>query len=396
MPTAVSQTINFYKGKFQLKNEIKKFNLKNMDEALNICDLTTVINKFYTWKQLMPNVTPYYAVKCNDDPYIIKTLADLGAGFDCASKNEIKQVLELGVSPERIIFANPMKATSHIEYAKSENVTDSTVDNEFELYKIFKSFGESNVVLRFLSEAENALCPLGDKFGCDAFEDAAAVILLAGSLGMNVIGVSFHVGSGCSDYPAYERAISTGAQLFKFGKLIGHHMTLLDIGGGFPGDNDAMFAKIARVVNSSVDKYFKGIPVRVIGEPGRYFVAAAYTLVCKVYSKREIRDTDGRLKKIMYYINDGAYGTFNCLLYDHINIKAIHFESEVKETFNSLIWGPTCDALDKICDNLYLPNLKEGDFIAFPNMGAYTIPTASPFNGFSVPKTRYFLRSDFL
>ncbi|XP_055847728.1 ornithine decarboxylase 1-like [Episyrphus balteatus] len=396
MPTAVPQSINFYKGKFQLKEEIEKLNLKNVDEALNICDLTTVVSKFYTWKKHMPNVTPYYAVKCNDDPYIIKTLADLGASFDCASKNEIKLVLGLGVSPDRIIFANPMKATSHIEYMKAKNVTDSTVDNEFELYKIYKSFGDSNVVLRFLSEAENALCPLGDKFGCDAVEDAAAVLLLAESLNMNVTGVSFHVGSGCSDYPAYERAICTGSQLFKFGRLIGHYMKLLDIGGGFPGDNDDMFSNIAKVVNNSVDKYFKGIDVRVIGEPGRYFVAAAYTLVCKIYSKREIRQKDGKLEKVMYFINDGAYGTFNCLLYDHITIKVIHFENDGTETFKSLIWGPTCDALDKICDNLYLPNLREGDFIAFPNMGAYTVPTASPFNGFSVPKTRYFLRSDFL
>lgn len=396
MPTALPLTINFYKGEFHLKDEIEKLNLKNVDEAVNFCDLTTIVDKYRTWKKHMPNVTPYYAVKCNDDINVVKILADLGAGFDCASKNEMKLVLGLGVAPERIIFANPMKATSHIDYMKEKNVTESTVDNEFELYKLFKNFGDSNLVVRFLSEAEDAQCPLGDKFGCDALEDAAALILLAGSLQMNVSGVSFHVGSGCKDYPAYDRAISTGSQLFKFGKLIGHHMTLLDIGGGFPGDNDVVFSKIAKIVNNSVDRYFDGIEVRVIGEPGRYFVAAAYTLVCKVFSKREVRKSDGRLEKVMYYINDGAYGSFNCLLYDHITVKAIHFQTNVKETFKSLIWGPTCDALDKICDNLYLPNLREGDYIAFPNMGAYTVPIASPFNGFNVPKTRYFLRRDFL
>lgn len=70
-------------------------------------------------------------------------MADLGTNFDCASKNEIKQVLELGVDPERIIFANPCKPVSHLEYAKENNVKASTVDTEFEIYKIHKTYPES-------------------------------------------------------------------------------------------------------------------------------------------------------------------------------------------------------------------------------------------------------------
>lgn len=105
---------------------------------------------------------------------------------------------------------------------------------------------------------------MGDKFGCDAENDATALMLLAKSLNLNVnchffhlknskinnflfpqvIGTSFHVGSGCNDFPAYDRAITTAKNLFQFGALLGYEMNLLDIGGGFPGSDDKKFATV--------------------------------------------------------------------------------------------------------------------------------------------------------
>lgn len=100
------------------------------------------------------------AVKCNDDDRVVKTLADLGTSFDCASKNEIKKVLDLGVEPERIIFANPCKPVSHLEYAKENNVLASTVDTEFEIYKIHKNYPESRFakcLLTFYNSLDNMI-----------------------------------------------------------------------------------------------------------------------------------------------------------------------------------------------------------------------------------------------
>ncbi|KAI8127024.1 Ornithine decarboxylase 1 [Lucilia cuprina] len=385
--------INFYKNDINLKELIKTQNLKATDEALFVCDLEKVKEKYETWTKFMPRIKPYYAVKCNDDNFIVKTLADLGTSFDCASKNEIKQVIELGVEAERIIFANPCKPVSHLEYAKEHNVKSSTVDTEFEIYKIHKTYPESNLVIRFRCEAKEAQCPLGDKFGCDAESDATALMLLAKSLNLNVIGCSFHVGSGCNDFPAYDRAITTAKNLFQFGAVLGYEMNLLDIGGGFPGSDDKKFATIAEIVNKSISRHFPHDNVNIIAEPGRFFVASAFTLICKIHAKREARNPNGKLLTKMYYLNDGVYGSFNCILYDHQHVTVEHFlddEAHNLPTFNTLIWGPTCDALDKIAEDLQLPDLKCGDFLAFPNMGAYTVPIASPFNGFMLPKILYF------
>uniref|UniRef100_A0A1A9UZ43 ornithine decarboxylase n=1 Tax=Glossina austeni TaxID=7395 RepID=A0A1A9UZ43_GLOAU len=411
--------INYYSTELPLKTVIQTFDFKNTDEALFICDLTKIKEKYVTWQKYMPRVKPYYAIKCNDDDLVIKTLADLGTGFDCASRNEIKQILDIGVQPERIIFANPCKLTSHIKYARSNQVLNGTVDNEFEMYKLHKHYPQSNLIIRFRCEAEEVQCPLGEKFGCDAEQDASVLMLLAKSLQLNVTGISFHVGSGCKDFPAYDRAINIAKKLFKFGELLGYDMNLLDIGGGFPGSSDENFKvvsfsseilkrkllvfiyalhipQIAAIVNKSLNRYFPDRKVNVIAEPGRFFVAAAYTLICKVHAKREVRSpNDNKLLRKMYYLNDGVYGSFNCILYDHQHVTVEHFldKDSYLPSFKTLIWGPTCDALDKIIEDTELPDLCCGDLLAFPNMGAYTIPIASPFNGFMSPKTLYFLQN---
>lgn len=79
-------------------------------------------------------------MKCNDSPVVLQTLALLGTGFDCASKVEIAKVLDFGVAPEAIIYANPTKPISHLNYAAEANVTVMTVDSEFEMKKIVKHF----------------------------------------------------------------------------------------------------------------------------------------------------------------------------------------------------------------------------------------------------------------
>nr|NP_477053.2 ornithine decarboxylase 2 [Drosophila melanogaster]P40808.2 RecName: Full=Ornithine decarboxylase 2; Short=ODC; AltName: Full=dODC2 [Drosophila melanogaster]AAF59149.2 ornithine decarboxylase 2 [Drosophila melanogaster] len=383
--------IQYYDEELNIRKVIEQADLEHLDQALNICDLSSLERKLRLWHKLMPRIEPHYAVKCNDDPVVVKFLADLGTGFDCASKNELKLVLGLGVSPERIIFAHPCRPASHLRYAKEQQVVNGTVDNEYEIYKLRKHYPDSNLIVRFKSEAKKALCPLGDKYGCDAEADAAALMLLAKALGLKVTGTSFHVGSGCSEVEAYDRAIEKAENIFKVGEMIGHKMELLDVGGGFPGIDDEMFEEIAQSVNTSVELRFPDKRIRIISEPGRFFVEAAYTLICKVHAKREVRSKDGKLDTMMYYLNDGIFGAFAGMFYypEEVAPELYLDEAESLPKLKSVIWGPSCDAMDKISD-LLLPNLNPGDLLGFRNMGAYTMPIASPFNGFDVPETRFF------
>jgi ornithine decarboxylase len=85
-------------------------------------DLEDILKKHLRWLKALPRVTPFYTVKCNDSRDIVSTLAVIGTGFDCASKTEIQLVQGIGVPQERIIYANPCKQVSQINYAASNRV----------------------------------------------------------------------------------------------------------------------------------------------------------------------------------------------------------------------------------------------------------------------------------
>ena len=107
----------------------------------------------------------FLAVKCNPDPQLLRLLASLGTGFDCASKTEIEQVLNLGVSPERVIYAQPCKTNSYVRYVANAGVRQMTFDNADELRKIAKLFPEAELFLRIHTDDSSSLCRLSLKFG---------------------------------------------------------------------------------------------------------------------------------------------------------------------------------------------------------------------------------------
>ncbi|ODM95404.1 Ornithine decarboxylase [Orchesella cincta] len=360
----------------------------NLEEPFFVCDIGQIIKKHEAWNLYMPRVRPFYAVKCNDSPLVLETLAGLGTGFDCASKVEMRKVLEIGVSPTDIIYANPAKPRSHIVAAAEQGVQTVTFDSHVELLKMKRYLPGAKLVVRIRCEAERAQCPLGMKFGVN-IEDATELLNAAKSLEMDVIGVSFHVGSGCMDPPVFYRAIAEARILFDYAaRELGYDFSLLDIGGGFPGNTGTSIVEIAGVVNNALEDFFpQGCGVEVIAEPGRYYVAAAFTLVTQIHSIREIKSDD--ITRYMYYINDGIYGSFNCIMYDHAIVRpeviGIRQSDEVN-LFECSIWGPTCDGLDQVCSSELLPKMEVGEWLVFPDMGAYTLVAGGTFNGFPLPK----------
>lgn len=92
------------------------------------------------------------------------------------------------------------------------------------------------MVIRIRCDAKIAQCQLGMKFGCNPITEAPNLLILAKTLGIEVVGVSFHVGSGCGEIEVFNRAISAAREIFDFANTLGFNFYLLDIGGGFPGD----------------------------------------------------------------------------------------------------------------------------------------------------------------
>ncbi|XP_072387904.1 ornithine decarboxylase 1-like [Diabrotica undecimpunctata] len=362
----------------------------NQEDAFYVLNVGDIVRKHQEWCEKLPRVTPHYAVKCNDSLTVLETLNALGTNFDCASKGEINKVLSMGVEPERIIFANPAKPSSHIRHAAATGVNTMTFDSDTELHKVKNLFPDAKLVIRIRCDATDVQCQLGNKFGCDPITEAPELLRIARSLDLDVVGVSFHVGSGCREPPVFRRAISAARDIFDFAETLGYNFSLLDIGGGYPGGKGTSIDKIAEIVNLALDNYFPDPSIHVIAEPGRFYVSSAYTLVCNIHSIRnvnQINDEGGNNMHRMYYINDGVYGSFNCILYDHQVVVPQPLEERVgAKYYDSSVWGPTCDGLDQVIEHAMLPEMKIGDWLVFEDMGAYTLPVASPFNGFPIPK----------
>ncbi|XP_039604831.1 ornithine decarboxylase [Polypterus senegalus] len=383
-----------------VEQKINEVSLSDDKDAFYVADLGDVLKKHLRWTRALPRVTPFYAVKCNDSKAIVMTLAALGAGFDCASKTEIQLVQSIGVPPQRIIYANPCKQVSQIKYAAANGVQMMTFDSEVELAKVARSHSNAKLVLRIATDDSKAVCRLSVKFGA-TLKTSRLLLERAKELGVEIIGVSFHVGSGCTDPETYTQAISDARCVFDMGAELGFNMTLLDIGGGFPGSEDVKlkFEEVTAVINLALDKYFPvDMGVNVIAEPGRYYVASAYVLAVNIIAKKVVlkendsdEDDGAKEKTLMYYVNDGVYGSFNCIFFDHAHVKPLlHKKSKPDEKLYSCsIWGPTCDGLDRIVELCEMPDLQVGDWMIFENMGAYTVSASSTFNGFQKPDIHY-------
>ena len=369
------------------------------EDPFFIVNIGDVIRQYDRWVYYLPTVKPFYAIKCNPDPLIMRVLHRLGCGFDCASKNEINKTLDLGVSPDDIIFANPCKMSKMIKFARAHDVDTLTFDSEHELYKIKLYHSNARCVIRIVTDDKDSVCKFSCKFGCN-LKEAKSLMNIAKDLSLTIVGVSFHVGSGCHDPKAFYKAISDAKELFDHGKEIGYEMTLLDIGGGFPGrdDDKISFEALAGQINKGLEEKFKDWKdLSVIAEPGRYFVSRAYTLVSSVIAKKYKKDPTSGETSIIYYINDGVYNSFFNIPTDHFvaNEKnTFPFNERNEKKFKCKMFGPTGDSIDMVSDSILLPDLEIGEYIIHTDMGAYTTavsPGTESFNGFNKTQIKYFI-----
>lgn len=420
---AVSQVLNqeqitYFSEKDSMYAVVKAMLQKvhYMDSGFFIVDISTIIEQYTKWIAELPRVIPFYAVKSNPNPIILKTLAILGTGFDCASKSEISQVLdimslELGYDQDyianHIIYANPTKLDQHLRYARSVDVDLMTFDNRYELLKIAYINPDAQLVIRIKVDDSSSVCQFNSKFGVD-LEDAEALIAYAQTLELNVVGVSFHVGSRCQDAVAFDRAIRDARHIFDMARKYSFHMHVLDLGGGFPGTqvtNGPQFEDFAKVINESLDKYFPdnsseatdenastAPPLKIIAEPGRYFCCASHTLVLNVIGKdKKVNRSTGEVT-FRYTLNDGLYGSLNCIIFDHATPLLRPFNEHEGKTYKCIVYGPTCDSIDTLSKDCTLPDLAIGECVYYEECGAYSTASASRFNGFQLTPCEYIMR----
>jgi ornithine decarboxylase len=189
-------------------------------------------------------------------------------------------------------------------------------------------------------------------------------------------------GTGAFNTSAYVNAIRHAKIVFGYGKSLGFDMNLLDIGGGF---QDCNMEDIACSLRPMLKEEFPS-GVRLIAEPGRYYARSAYTLACKVLSRRRHIGTDDHDKPDMLYQNDGVYGSFMNVLIEKETVRPSlvaytwPFHSHGNDTRRKLeehrytIWGPTCDSVDCVAKDVPMNSeIRIGDWLKYKNMGGESL-----------------------
>lgn len=291
----------------------------------------------------------------------------------------------MGISPDRILYANPVKTESSLTWARHHKIRRVTFDCEDEL----KKCNGFDLLLRISTDDKESRCSLSEKFGV-SLDEAKYLIDLCAKNDLPLIGITFHCGSGCTKISSYIESIENSILLYGYALLRGITLQVLDIGGGFPAD-ERKFAEIADDIN----KKLLEVPYKeIIAEPGRFVVSEAYTLYCQIIGEKE-------REGISYFtLTEGVYASFNSIIFDHYQPEPLPVvdeeekEERKEEEYLATFFGPTCDSLDTILKKYPMKTingqrLKRGDWIYFKSMGAYTIAAGGKFNGFEPAKCIY-------
>lgn len=353
-----------------------------------VIDHDIIRQNYARYKKYLPKVQAYYAVKANPAPEIVRTLYKEGSSFDVASLQEFMLVYEnIKHLPakeqqdfiwDKIIFANPTKPKETLRRL-DRYMPLVTYDNLNEIHKIKQHAPNAGVVLRLRVPNTGSMVELSSKFGCDPGE-AVDLILEAFRAGLQVEGLSFHVGSQCTNFENFVQALNMSAAVMKEAKARGHEIKILDIGGGFPVPYDRHvkpLSLLARKINAEIRRLFPE-DIQILAEPGRYFVATAATLVAQVIGKA-VRDG-----KTCYFIDDSVYHTYSGIIFDHCQYRIQAFKKGKTEV--CAVFGQTCDGLDTITQSEELPDLEVDDFVYSENIGAYSNASSTWFNGFPPAK----------
>lgn len=320
-----------------------------------------------------------YAVKSNPGEEVVENLVAAGVrGFDVASPFEMRLIRRL--APDAAMhYNNPVRARHEIATAVELGVKSYSVDSHSELAKLIEIVpaAGTEISVRFKLPVAGAAYNFGAKFGATA--DVAVDLLKTVAAAGFIPSITFHPGTQCTDPNAWGSYIRAAAQI---AREAGVTIARLNVGGGFPSHRlngvapqlEATFALIDTVASDA----FGADRPALVCEPGRALCGDAFALVARVKAVRD--DTH-------VFLNDGIYGSLFELgqigVIDRIRVVGPDGNRRKGKVAGRIIFGPTCDSVDRLPGDVPLPgDIAEGDFVFFNGMGAYSTVTNTRFNGF--------------
>jgi len=328
-----------------------------------------------------------YAVKANSNQAVLKTLADLGAGFDVVSEGELRRVLALGVPGRRIVFSGIGKTAREMALGLKEGIACFNVESNSELELLSSVAGRlgsrATVSIRINPDVDAGTHEkittgrAANKFGV-SYLDAEAIYARAAELpGIEVAGVDMHLGSQITTLIPYAQAYRLLAELVRTLRDKGHDIRHVDIGGGlgvpYRGTNDA--PPHPDEYAAMVKGIFGDLGLRLILEPGRMIAGNAGILVTRVVHMKPTGT------KCFVIVDAAMNDLIRPTLYDawHEIIPVAEPAGEGDEIVADVV-GPVCESGDYLAKDRPMPRLEAGDLLAVMTTGAYGAVQSGTYN----------------
>jgi len=344
-----------------------------------VLDLSEVDYQYKSLQAALPGVKLFYALKSLSHPALIKRLKGLGSHFDLATIGEVNLVESLGIKGDQCIHTHPIKKDKEIKRALEFGCTRMVVDNMEELKKFVPYAGQAEIIIRVSFRSKQAVVDLSRKFGC-ALEELPLLVEFAHQNNIQVIGLSFHVGSQSLSPMTQANAIRASITAMKVMNSV--NWKFLDIGGSFPVSYQEAVLPIEDFCTPLMEA-LADLPegIEVFAEPGRFISAPSMIEVVSIVGKAK------RGAKTWYYLDDGVYGGFSGQIFDHATYPLAPLKpfDPTGEFLSCVLAGPTCDSIDVVAEDIELPDMQIGDILVGKKMGAYTIASATEFNYYPKP-----------
>ena len=343
-----------------------------------------------------------FAMKSNSNLAVIRTLADLGGGFDTVSAGEIQRVMAAGGDPRKCVFAGVGKTEEEIAFALRNEIYSFNVESEAELRRISRVA----VKLRRIAPVAVRVNPNVDagthakittgtyenKFGI-AFEEIEGVYARAAKLpNLRLRGLQMHIGSQLTDVKPFRLAVEKVVPLVT--RLNARHgFDFFSIGGGIgivyqsalESGNPAWWTKgkgrgilTPKLYARTLVPLLRPLGLRVLLEPGRFLTGNAGALVTRVeYIKKTGRKN--------FVIVDAAMNDLiRPAFYDSYH-EIVPLTKRGGATVSSDVVGPICESGDYFAKDRPLAKVGEGDHLALLSAGAYGSVMGSNYNSRPLP-----------
>ncbi len=336
------------------------------------------------FRELSPLIC--YSVKANSNLSILRLLLAEGAGLDIVSGGELYRAQKVSCPGEKIVYASVGKTETEIKEAIGYGILMFNVESRPELARINAVAGalgrKASVALRFnpdVAAGTHAYITTGtkeNKFGMDARTCSEIFLNRRQYPSVDLAGIHMHIGSQITAAAPFLKAIRQARRLLKELKQQGVKLRYLNIGGGLGIVYDKETPQTADVFAGKVAPLLKGLPLKIILEPGRFIVGNAGILVSRVvYVKEGFRRkfviVDAAMNDLLRPSLYGAYHAIEPV------IKTVRPKPKTAPLAD--VVGPICESSDFLGKDRAL-DVSADDLLAVFGCGAYGFSMSSNYN----------------